>query len=319
MMWRYGLICWLIFRPLSAQEAVDIKDSPPIVLLQFADQLYQDENFDVSITEYQRFLFFHAEHVYTFYAYYKIGMAYKQMHKWKSATSFLRYALHSNIPTELRQRIRYQLALVLIAEGDFDVAQIELFKLSSGKYSSQITDAAKLIYGLLLTNQKKWQDAKISFKQFHSREGLNLELADYLRKIEVQLDHLIKQPQKKSPKLAKWLSTFVPGSGQIYSGKLLTGLNALALNAGTTYFLWHTIEAQSVRDAILVFSFVWLRYYSGNRLHAEEAAIRANRASQEKIYENIYNLLQQAMPLLSDEPLTIEWQNLSLLRNEAKK
>ena len=60
-----------------------------IELLQLGDYLYINQNYEASVTEYWRFLCFHPNHPYTFYAYYKAGMAYTQIEDWKSATSLL--------------------------------------------------------------------------------------------------------------------------------------------------------------------------------------------------------------------------------------
>ena len=312
MKWQFSLICWLIYSTIcfSPNIAFPREKEDAIALLRFAEYLYQQDNFDPAITEYQRFLFFHPHHPFTFYALYKTGMAYTRLGKWNRATTFLKKALRQESPHGLRQRIRYQLSLALIASGKWDLARIQLFKISKGDSEDILTRAAALVYGLLLTHQESWRDARTLFEQLREQEDNPPQLTQSYDRMIVLLDQVIKRPQKKSPTIAKWLSTFLPGSGQIYSGKVLTGVNALAVNAGTTYFLAKTIRARNMRDAVLVFSLLWTRYYIGNRLHAAETAIRSNRVYRQQIQQQIYSLIQEASQYMSSEPLIIEWSHL---------
>lgn len=311
MILRHIFLCGLIFSPAAQFQTLAAPfPNDPAGLLQSADQLYRAQNFEMSITEYWRFLFFHSDHPYSFYAYYKAGMAHTQLCQWDFAISLFRRALQQSSVEWQRQRIRYQLSLTLIAKGEYDLAQLELFKLFKVDSSIAVVEAATLLYGLLLVYQQNWAEAKTVFAEARHRVIQTTSAAAYLEKIEARLEQLTHRQSARSPKLAKWLSTFIPGSGQLYAGSWLQGFNAMALNAGTGYLLWGTYDRQSVRDFILVFSFIWLRYYSGNRLHAEEAAIRANHAHQEKVIQQIYDFLKQASAEMSTEVLTIEWHHL---------
>jgi predicted negative regulator of RcsB-dependent stress response len=313
MRWRRNLLFGLIFSlPVSLFAAPGSGDDDPMETVRFADRLYAAHNFAASIAEYRRFLFFHPAHPYAFYAYYKAGVAHAELQEWDSAVSLLRRALQQESPEALRRRIRYRLAFTLIAKGDFDLARLELFKLTQGDSSGAVAAAAEWLYGLLLIYQHRWPEARAAFAKIRERESKNAELASGLLKIETLLQQLAESPKKKSPKLAKWLSTFVPGAGQIYAGSLWSGLNAMALNAGTGYLAWQAYDRGHVRDFALIFSMLWLRYYNGNRLHAEEAAIRANQKQQEKILGRIYALMQEASLHTTTTPLTIEWEHLSL-------
>lgn len=315
MTWPRSLLFGLIFSlPVSLFATPSPGHDDPLVLIRFADRLYATHDFATSITEYRRFLFFHPAHPYAFYAYYKTGMAHAELQEWDSAVSLLRRALQHEAPEALRQRIRYQLAFTLMAKGDFDLARLELFKLTQGDSSGAVAEAAEWLYGLLLLYQHHWPEARAAFTKIRERHSKNAELESCLLKIETLLQQLIEKPGKKSPRLAKRLSTFIPGAGQLYAGSLWIGLNAMALNAGTGYLAWQAYDRDHTRDFVLIFSLLWSRYYIGNRLHAEEAAIRANQRYQEKIRGQIYALVQQASFFASAAPLTIEWQNLQALQ-----
>jgi len=277
--------------------------------LRFADRLYLAGSYDASLTEYWRFLFFHPEHPHAFYAYYKAGLAQAELQKWEAAVSSLRRALQQETPNELRLRLRYQLAFTLMAKNDFDLATLELFKIIRADSTSHAGEAATWLYGLLLLYQKNWPEAQAVFARLQQRAVI-ADLWGDLQKIMDLLQPLKIQPEKKSPQLAKWLSTFIPGSGQFYAGHFLKGLNALAVNAGAGYLAWRAIDEDRRRDFALIVLLLWSRYYQGNRLHAAEAAIRTNQRYQEDLLTQIYARLQQASRRVSNASLRIEWNDL---------
>ena len=302
----YGLIFNLTLLPSVSV----LSHNNPHDLLSIADKYYNAQNYYASITEYWRFLFFYPKHPYIFYAYYKAGMAHAKLNEWEEATKLLSRAVKHTSDTGLRQRVRYQLAVTLLAQQKLDLARLELFKLANSKQTTIVTKAATLLFGVVLTYQGNWQEATDAFTQVNINGSQEEEFKENMRNIEFLLEKLNRKPQKKSPGLAKWLSTFFPGSGQIYAGKPLNGLNALALNAGITYFLWKSAERRSTRDFALILSFLWYRYYQGNRLHAEEAALNANQAYTEQVLGQVYEFLQEASHYFPSKRLTIEQDDL---------
>jgi len=277
--------------------------------LRFADRLYLAGSYDASLTEYWRFLFFHPEHPHAFYAYYKVGLAQAQLQEWDAAVLSLRRAVQQEAPNEFRHRLRYQLALTLMAKNDFDLARLELFKLIRTDSAGHAGEAATWLYGLLLLYQKNWPEAQAVFARLQQR-AVSVELTDDLQQIMDLLQLLKTQPERKSPRLARRLSTFIPGSGQFYAGHFLKGLNALALNAGAGYLAWRALDEDRRRDFALIVLLLWSRYYQGNRLHAAEAAIRTNQRYQENLLTQIYARLQQAGRQVSNTSLRIEWSDL---------
>lgn len=305
----FGLI--FSFAPLpcfSVQSQNNFHD-----LLSVADRYYNSEDYDASITEYWRLLFFYPQHPYIFYAYYKAGMAHARLNEWDEATKLLRYGLQHTSDTRLRNRVRYQLAITLLAQQKMDLARLELFKLANSKPTTIVTKGATFLLGLVLTVGGDWQAASDFFSRVRINSPQEGEFNETIRNIKLLLEKANRKRQKKSPSLAKWLSTFLPGSGQVYAGEPLNGLNALALNSMNTYFLWKAGRRKSFRDTLLIFSLLWYRYYQGNRLHAEEAALNANQAYTEQLLGRVYALLHKASSYFPTERLTIERQDLQIV------
>ena len=99
----------------------------------------------------------------------------------------------------------------------------------------------------------------------------------------------------KSPKAAKWLSTFLPGFGQIYCGEWRDGINALAINSLTSYLLIDALLEQRFQDLIISHLTLFDRYYRGNRQNAEKAAILRNERLNKAFAKDVLNRLQQVI------------------------
>ena len=73
-----------------------------------------------------------------------------------------------------------------------------------------------------------------------------------------------KNHLKPNPKVASFLSMIIPGSGQLYSGKLKSGINSFLLTgAALTAFTLINVR-YSFLDAILGVFPYYQRYYTGS-------------------------------------------------------
>ena len=301
----YGFACSLFLTAHPRLQAEAITPS----LLSFADQLYAEHHYDKSITEYLRFLTFQPQHPLSFYAHYKIGMAFSILNKREKANHHFLDAFRSAPPGENRARIQYQYALSLIAGGQYEFAKIELFRLIHSNESKNVSRAAHVIYSLLLIQNNEWEAALGSTRQLRENcRDTNIQVD--LKDIEKQLTYLMEKPDLKSPMTAKWLSTFLPGAGQLYAGAVGQSLNALLLNSITTYFLAKSVQEKRFRDAILIFGLLWTRYYIGNRQNAEKAAKQKNDNYIADHQLTIYKAFMQISEFWSKESLILELNKL---------
>jgi hypothetical protein len=92
-----------------------------------------------------------------------------------------------------------------------------------------------------------------------------------------------KSLRLKNPVTARWLS-LIPGLGEAYAGRPLFGLWAFMVNAGDTYLIVNAILQKHYLDAILVYTFLWQRFYSGSMANADRFAKEYN---ERKIAETL--------------------------------
>jgi hypothetical protein len=87
----------------------------------------------------------------------------------------------------------------------------------------------------------------------------------------------------KNPVTARWLS-LIPGLGETYAGRPLFGLWAFLVNAGDTYLIVNALIKKNYVDALLVYTFLWQRFYAGSMSNASRFAMEHN---ERKIAETL--------------------------------
>jgi TM2 domain-containing membrane protein YozV len=91
---------------------------------------------------------------------------------------------------------------------------------------------------------------------------------------------------RKSPTLARWMSTFLPGSGQIYAGKITNGLISTAFNAAFIYLLVDSIRDKRYVDTAGIYM-IGARFYWGNIYNAAQSALEYNRRLEDRLLEKL--------------------------------
>jgi len=288
MKYNFRLIFGLIFSTIILYIANNTFASNDLItLLEIGDEFYELKNYDAAITEYQRFICFSEEHPYKFYAYYKLGLAHSNLNQLNYSNDYFKKSIRKTSNLKLKSHIRFNLANGLFQNKEYDLAIMEYLKLSISKESKTKIDISPLLIGLCLTFQQNWKNAKKYFSLFKENQSSNSEITKSINQIDLEIDKMIKSPEKKSPVTAKWLSTFLPGLGQIYTGNIMPGLNSFSLNGLNTYYLFNTLEKSNYRDVVLIFFVLWLRYYQGNREKAEKFAHDINTEYKNKTLEHI--------------------------------
>lgn len=276
----------LIVLFLSRQLAASVGADPALSL---ADSLYQWQNYQEAITEYQRFIFFNPEDERVGYAYYKIGLAYRSEGQWPEAIEALKISVQKTRDDSLAEERRIISGTTLIASGSPSAALLELFKVSQFSRYPTLRSRALFFQGVAYLYLFNWDAAHQAFKESWSNKEQFVE-AD-------KVDSLLLTAQKlryKSVTKAQWFSTFLPGLGQMYAGRFWNGLNALVLNGLTTAWFLSEILKQDYVDASIVFLGILRRYYQGNRYHAREFVEQYNRKLEEqKAREVLQALLGQ--------------------------
>lgn len=96
-----------------------------------------------------------------------------------------------------------------------------------------------------------------------------------------EIDQYINQP-KKSVKTAAFLSFLCPGAGEMYANNIKGGMRSFILNLGSGFLLYNAIRQKKYVDAILIFNFLFQRFYLGSVYNAQKSAVEWNKQNKEK-------------------------------------
>jgi hypothetical protein len=245
-----------------------------------ADRLYDTGFWDAAITEYQRHIYIHPNSLSLEYCSRRISRCHQNMGDLNEALSSMRTAVAVASNDSVRFQRRLDVADIWVEMGNRAMGELEYSRLANFSTYPTIQRSSSLKLATVLLDSYRWRDAS---EQLSRLENLTDE--SHQAKINSAFGCL-DEMSFKSPSTARRLSTFLPGSGQVYSGNWQKGIHSFALVGA-----WVALIAYSIREdriALAVFSIPWFaRYYQGGRYHAAKLAIEHNRAQIRKPIEDI--------------------------------
>ena len=268
--------CWILLlyfsvvaQPAAAAEQADL-------LWDFADHLYQEQDFYRALSEYQRFLFLFPTDPRVPEAELRIGRCYRREGKFQKAFSHL-IRLHNRRAGEPAGR-EALLEMVEIREeqGRYPEA-IYWAKQFIERYPDYADlDAVYVHLAWLQIDSGKYEEARATLEQ------LPPESIHYPRARSLQ-QALEQRPEtaKKSPAMAGTLSAILPGAGHLYAGRPGQAASSFLLNA--LFIAGAVIAFQNdspVLGGILVF--FELGWYTGGIRSAAQAAREENEKQERK-------------------------------------
>jgi TM2 domain-containing membrane protein YozV len=148
---------------------------------------------------------------------------------------------------------------------------MELQRVAAFSPSDAARREAGMLMGVCHAFRGRWEEARRAYGA--APRGDNGALRDL---VEARLAPG-RMPRVRSPVAAAWLSTFIPGAGQMYAGDWKDGFNALGLNALTAFLLVEGVLDGRYGDVMFVHLAFFERFYFGNRDNARLAVEARNR------------------------------------------
>ncbi|MBD3373615.1 hypothetical protein GF406_01150 [candidate division KSB1 bacterium] len=261
------------------------------VCLSSADKFYEIGNYDLAITEYKRFIFFNPNDETASNIYYKIGLAFRNQAKWSEAIQSIGKSISLTTQDSIKDDRGISKAIIYISKSDFSSAEFELLRIANFSKYHSLRKKANFFLGVCYLYTAKWEDSRLSFNHCFTNSPSVRSKIDSLLEFSSNLKY-------KSPRLARWLSTFLPGSGQIYGGDTKNGINALILNSLTSYLLIDSLIENRLKDALIGNITLFERYYRGNRYNAEQIIKIYNMRISQNFAKNILDYLNKMEPLI---------------------
>lgn len=226
--------------------------------------MFAAKNYTAASLEYERAYFVSKNPVML----YDKALSQKQETKFKQALESLQRIDPWSETDSVIYEIYYQRALCAYLAEDYGEAknQIQVMKylISDSAWHDQI-----LFLEILNLNElREWNEASLLFRKFIEKNNVQIDSEEYYGFV----DH----PHLKNETTASLLSTFVPGSGQIYSGEIGDGLLSLGFQllalgyAGLSFY-----QGYYVNGFVSGFG-LFQRFYFGGIQNAAMAAQKHN-------------------------------------------
>lgn len=235
--------------------------------LSFADSLYAQRYYELAAVEYEREFFFSPE------------LLNDQVKRLNYAVSLLKSNEFKGIE-ELNTII-----------DEFPAADPKV-KITMAKYYIQMENYYQATQLLSETEEKRLLGfTYLRDNRFSTARNFFIEHGDY--EFAHDIDAYINRP-KKSIRTAVLLSLMCPGAGEVYASNVKGGVRSFLLNLGSGFLLYNAIRQKKYVDAILIFNFLFQRFYLGSVFNAQKSALEWNKQNKEEWFNELKNKYFQA-------------------------
>lgn len=228
----------------------------------YAENLYEEENYFDAITEFKRLLFFDESGRYSYNANLFVGLSYKMGGKYSEALRYLALAKLNSDTDGAYFECNIEIIKINILRRTTQRAFILLDSLASDKRFQNNLTEIKYWKGWAYIFSNEWYKASLTFSEIKSAQ----QLAVFCDSVNNEL---------YNSELAKYLS-IVPGAGQFYTGEYVSGLISIGWNVLWGYLTIEAFIENRIFDGVLIGSLLWWRFYSGNIQNAEKFALEKN-------------------------------------------
>ena len=252
-------------------------------LISYADKKFEEGMYQLAAREYQRALFFGEKENVGLLSL-KTGDCYFESGEYASALRYFEFASNIILDDSLKYEAILRKASCQLLLRDYQQAVFLLLSNQSFIHTEQ-GKKRDLILGIAYFALMEDQKSELRFISIIDSTSQEKKI----RLIELFDSNKLKWP---NPKLAYWLSVFIPGTGQFYAGDIKNGMNSLLLNGSLIYLSFWMAGKYSVWDSLFTIFPWWPRDYSGGYKSAKEIANQKRLKNRAEVYNLIYKELE---------------------------
>lgn len=274
-----AVILLLVFLPTVHSQ--EFKKSE---LLDFADSLFQEEDYLNAAHEYRRYIFLFPNEHNSDFVQFRLAASYQNAGRLASAIQAYQLLIDTYPASPLMQRARSNIAQCQLLDGKKEVAIRSLQQFLSEHPHSDLAPRAQFMIATVQMEDKDWEKASKTWEQISAKYP-NTRFAE----ASDQLTRMVRSRKlmpKRSPALSGLLSAVIPGLGQAYSDRFLDGLQSLTvvgtIGAGAAYY----INQEQYEVAIPV-GLLGLFFYAGNVYGGVQAAKTFNSSQEGKFLDGL--------------------------------
>ena len=274
-----AVILLLVFLPTVHSQ--EFKKSE---LLDFADSLFQEEDYLNAAHEYRRYIFLFPNEHNSDFVQFRLAASYQNAGRLASAIQAYQLLIDTHPASPLMQRARSNIAQCQLLDGKKEVAIRSLQQFLSEHPHSDLAPRAQFMIATVQMEDKDWEKASKTWEQI-SVKYPNTRFAEASDRL-TRMVRSSKLMPKRSPTFSGLLSAVIPGLGQVYSGRFLDGLQSLTvvgtISAGTAYYI-----NQEQYDVAVPVGLLGLFFYAGNVYGGVRAAKTFNSSQEGKFLDGL--------------------------------
>lgn len=261
--------------------------------LLYAEHLFDQRAYRAAILEYKRLLFYHPDISKADLVRYRIGLSYYHQGDRELARQKFEDVTQNFPDSPLNLQAQLMLGKTYFDAKSYSTARATFFAVANADGDGEIAAQARYLRAWCYLYEQAWFKAIAEFRTVQQ-----LQPDTPLSQASTQLADMTYANTPlpfKSPRLAEWMSTLLPGAGQIYAGKLEKGLISGAISAAIFYLLADSIREERYVDAAGI-CLVSSRFYLGNRVNAREWTIEHNRRLEIDFIRQLKQQVQDTTP-----------------------
>ena len=259
----------------------------------YAEHLFDQRAYRFAILEYKRLLFYHPDIPKADLVRYRIGLSYYHQGNRELARQKFEEVTQKFPNSPLNLQAQLMLGRTYFDAKNYSTARSTFFSIVSTDGGGETATQARYLRGWCYIHERAWFKAIAEFRTVQQLQP-NALLSQVSTRL-ADMTYANTPLPFKSPRLAEWMSTFLPGAGQIYAGKLESGLISGAVNAAVCYLLVDSILDERYVDAIGI-CLVGSRFYLDNRSDARDWTIEHNRKLEVDFIRQLKQQVQDNTP-----------------------
>ncbi len=276
------LAVFLMSAPMAlANESAAGEDAEALRQFEFAEHLFNEEDFFRAIGEYKRFLFLYSEaDNLREEACFKIALCYFRAKHWAEAVESLATFIERFPGSLKRPEAEY---LKGKAEHELGLLEDALtsFQMVIDGDAGELRNKALFERALVYVDLREWEEAGRMLAGISTNSTFHHPAAILSEGLG-----MIDDLPRKSPAAAGTMAALLPGAGHVYTGHYRDGLVAFLLNG---LFIWAAVELFDNGDHVAggIVTFFELGWYTGNIYSAVGSAHAVNRHREESLIQSL--------------------------------
>ncbi|MBK6266808.1 hypothetical protein JKA74_17325 [Marivirga sp. S37H4] len=195
---------------------------------------------------------------------------YKHQKQFGMVAETLKRAYPQASNDSLRFLIGYESALGNYLNAEYSKAKLSLIQLKNHTNSAEYEKKALYLEILIAHELGKWDEAQAASLKIGSESQ---SFQDSLKNFYTEMAEI----KLKDPAKAEKLSHFIPGSGQIYAGKIFRGITSMVIQTGLLGFAAYSFLNGYYFSGTFTGVSLFYVFYMGGARHAEYLAQEYNK------------------------------------------